>query len=66
MLASTRDFIVVFFQQIWRLYRSWYIPGLALTPAEFLVGAFVLIVLMRFIRQFGSSLVNTSSGREKE
>lgn len=66
MLVSTQNFIVTFLQRIWQLYRSWYIPGTTMTPAELLVGSFVLVLLVRFVRQFGSSLVNTSSGKEKE
>lgn len=66
MLASSYDFISGFFTQLWRLYRSWFVPGTTMSPAEFLIGIFVLVSFVRFLRQFGSGFLNTSSGKEKE
>lgn len=50
MTGEVWTFFIRFFEQIWRLFNSWYFPGTNITPAAIGISFLFIDIVVRFVR----------------
>lgn len=51
MTEQAFQILQTLFSTIWRLFTGWHIPGTNLTPAVFLIGSVVFVVVVHIIKR---------------
>lgn len=61
MTVNALAAVHMLFSTIWRLFTSWTFPGTNVTPASWIIFAFVLVVAVRFVKRLGGGDSGESS-----